>query len=149
MATTDPGPTTIRPLTEETWPLFEALVERHGGIFGGCWCTWFHPDSDEREPGYEAGMVAMIWNLVIVLVAIIAIAVTVPKGGGDRGAEPMAPSAAPRPQLPPDEEKDAILARLAGLSVTQLREAEKHALLGELGHLDPEELRRIVEAGRR
>lgn len=53
MATTDPGPTTIRPLTEETWPLFEALVERHGGIFGGCWCTWFHPDSDEREPGYE------------------------------------------------------------------------------------------------
>ena len=97
----------------------------------------------------QAGMVAMIWNLVIVLVAIIAIAVTVPKGGGDRGAEPMAPSVAPRPQLPPDEEKEAILARLAGLSVTQLREAEKHALLGELGHLDPEELRRIVEARRR
>ncbi len=32
----------IAPLTTQTWPAFDALVQRHGGIFGGCWCTWFH-----------------------------------------------------------------------------------------------------------
>ncbi len=45
---------TIRPLTPETWDAFAALVERHNGIFGGCWCIWFHPDSDERGQGAEA-----------------------------------------------------------------------------------------------
>ena len=44
---------TVRPLTSETWPAFAALVERHNGIFGGCWCIWFHPDSEERGKGYE------------------------------------------------------------------------------------------------
>lgn len=29
-------------LTPHTWPAFDALVQRHNGIFGGCWCTWFH-----------------------------------------------------------------------------------------------------------
>lgn|SRR5690606_12162666 len=53
MATVDPGPTTIKPLTEETWDLFAALVERHNGIFGGCWCVWFHPDCEERNQSYE------------------------------------------------------------------------------------------------
>lgn len=53
MATSDPGPTTTRPLTDETWPLFDALVERHNGIFGGCWCVWFHPDCEGRAKGYE------------------------------------------------------------------------------------------------
>lgn len=43
----------IAALTPETWPAFEALVERHGGIFGGCWCTYFHPECAERAPGYE------------------------------------------------------------------------------------------------
>ena len=44
----------VRPLTPETWPAFEALVERHNGIFGGCWCIWFHPDGPERGQGAEA-----------------------------------------------------------------------------------------------
>jgi hypothetical protein len=29
------------------------LVERHNGIFGGCWCTYFHADCADREPGCE------------------------------------------------------------------------------------------------
>ena len=33
---------TIVPLTTETWSAFDAMVLRHNGIFGGCWCTWFH-----------------------------------------------------------------------------------------------------------
>ncbi|MBK6885130.1 MAG: GNAT family N-acetyltransferase [Tetrasphaera sp.] len=32
----------IEALSPRTWPAFEAMVLRHNGIFGGCWCTWFH-----------------------------------------------------------------------------------------------------------
>lgn len=53
MATQDPGLTTIKALTPDTWHLFAALVERHNGIFGGCWCIKFHPERDDHVPGYE------------------------------------------------------------------------------------------------
>lgn len=43
----------IQRLTAQTWDAFAGLVERHNGIFGGCWCTYFHPDCAERQPGYE------------------------------------------------------------------------------------------------
>ncbi len=43
----------IRALTAETWGAFDALVERHNGIFGGCWCIYFHPDCAERGQGYD------------------------------------------------------------------------------------------------
>ena len=43
----------VRPLSTESWPAFDALVQRHNGIFGGCWCTWFHPDDPDRVPGAE------------------------------------------------------------------------------------------------
>ena len=35
---------TCKPLDESTWPAFAALVERNGGVFGGCWCMGFHPE---------------------------------------------------------------------------------------------------------
>lgn len=38
----------IRPLSPDTWDAFADLVERHNGIFGGCWCIYFHPDCAER-----------------------------------------------------------------------------------------------------
>lgn len=41
-------------LSAGTWPAFDALVQRHNGIFGGCWCTWFHPDGPERREAREA-----------------------------------------------------------------------------------------------
>lgn len=46
----------IEALTPQTWPAFEALVARHNGIFGGCWCTWFHdghPSCEGRGETYE------------------------------------------------------------------------------------------------
>jgi ribosomal protein S18 acetylase RimI-like enzyme len=43
----------IKALTPETWDAFAGLVERHNGIFGGCWCIWFHPDCAERGQGYD------------------------------------------------------------------------------------------------
>ena len=41
----------IRPLDAESWDAFAGLVERHNGIFGGCWCTYFHlyPDPVEER----------------------------------------------------------------------------------------------------
>ncbi|MCW2678235.1 MAG: GCN5-related N-acetyltransferase [Modestobacter sp.] len=35
---------TCRALDESTWPAFAELVERNGGVFGGCWCMGFHPE---------------------------------------------------------------------------------------------------------
>lgn len=35
---------TIRALSPETWPAYLDLIERHGGIWGGCWCMAFHPE---------------------------------------------------------------------------------------------------------
>jgi hypothetical protein len=40
---------TVRPLTPDTWDAFARLVERHGGVFGGCWCTWFHTMHSEKS----------------------------------------------------------------------------------------------------
>ncbi len=32
----------VRALSPETWGDFEKLVESNNGVWGGCWCTWFH-----------------------------------------------------------------------------------------------------------
>ena len=48
MVSTEPT-YTIASLTPQTWPAFEALVQRHNGIFGGCWCTWFHDGHSNCE----------------------------------------------------------------------------------------------------
>lgn len=37
-------PFTLRALDESAWPAFADLVERDGGIWGGCWCIAFHLD---------------------------------------------------------------------------------------------------------
>jgi GNAT superfamily N-acetyltransferase len=38
----------IQPLDGTTWPDFAALVERHNGVFGGCWCMAFHAEGVGR-----------------------------------------------------------------------------------------------------
>ena len=38
----------MRPLGPDTWDAFARLVERHNGVFGGCWCTWFHTFHGEK-----------------------------------------------------------------------------------------------------
>jgi GNAT superfamily N-acetyltransferase len=40
----------IEPLSPKTWAAFAALVERHNGVWGGCWCVEFHPDGKPRGP---------------------------------------------------------------------------------------------------
>jgi GNAT superfamily N-acetyltransferase len=45
---------TSRPLSAETWPDFARLVEKHHGIFGGCWCIAFHLEPGEGRRGAAA-----------------------------------------------------------------------------------------------
>jgi hypothetical protein len=44
---------TVEPLGPDTWDAFAQLVERHNGVWGGCWCLWFHPKSPERGHSFE------------------------------------------------------------------------------------------------
>ena len=39
----------VRPLDMTTWPDFAALVERHNGVWGGCWCMAFHAEGAGHE----------------------------------------------------------------------------------------------------
>ncbi len=41
----------IEALGPQTWDAFADLAERHNGVWGGCWCTWFqqYPDPTERR----------------------------------------------------------------------------------------------------
>jgi GNAT superfamily N-acetyltransferase len=43
----------VRPLEEATWPDFAALVERHNGVWGGCWCMGFHAEGVGRHKTVE------------------------------------------------------------------------------------------------
>jgi len=47
-------PLTSKPLTVRTWPAFARLVEKHNGIFGGCWCISFHLQPGEKRHGAAA-----------------------------------------------------------------------------------------------
>ena len=33
---------TIKELGPDTWPDFERMVQKHNGVWGGCWCVAFH-----------------------------------------------------------------------------------------------------------
>jgi hypothetical protein len=44
----------IRLLGAATWDAFVALAEKHNGVWGGCWCTWFHPACAEKGESSEA-----------------------------------------------------------------------------------------------
>jgi GNAT superfamily N-acetyltransferase len=39
---------TVRALSAETWDAFADLAERHNGVWGGCWCTFFHTMTAEK-----------------------------------------------------------------------------------------------------
>jgi GNAT superfamily N-acetyltransferase len=47
------GEYTVEALGPDTWTAFAELAERHNGVWGGCWCTWFHPACAERGQSAE------------------------------------------------------------------------------------------------
>lgn len=36
----------VKPLTPETFPAWLALAEKHNGVWGGCWCSYFNGDTE-------------------------------------------------------------------------------------------------------
>ena len=42
-----------RALDASTWPDFAQLVERHNGVWGGCWCMGFHAEGVGRTKTAE------------------------------------------------------------------------------------------------
>lgn len=50
----DAGPYVVRALAPETWDAYARMMERHNGVFGGCWCTWFHTMPTEKERDADA-----------------------------------------------------------------------------------------------
>jgi GNAT superfamily N-acetyltransferase len=39
----------VKPLDVNTWPQFAQMVEKHNGVWGGCWCMAFHPEGVDRS----------------------------------------------------------------------------------------------------
>jgi GNAT superfamily N-acetyltransferase len=37
-------------LDETTWPEFARLVEANNGVWGGCWCMWYHRKDGGESP---------------------------------------------------------------------------------------------------
>lgn len=98
----------------------------------------------DNAPIRQAGMIALGVNLVFLILAILSITMTVPKGGGSRDLGKSARTPAPTPQLPPDDAKQAVLARLSALSLDELEALEKQVLVNELSHLDGKVLKQLV-----
>ncbi len=39
----------IRELGKRTWPDFVRIMEKHNGVWGGCWCVTFHLNRNEEK----------------------------------------------------------------------------------------------------
>jgi len=39
----------VKALSEATWQDFATLIERHNGVWGGCWCLEFHEEGVGRD----------------------------------------------------------------------------------------------------
>ncbi len=44
----------VEALTSQTWGAYARMMERHHGVFGGCWCTYFHTMAGEKT--YDADL---------------------------------------------------------------------------------------------
>jgi hypothetical protein len=53
----------VRELDRETWPDFVKIVEKHNGVWGGCWCVSFHHPTN-KGTGSAAGNRALKERLV-------------------------------------------------------------------------------------
>lgn len=51
---------TVKPLSEATWPDFARLVEKHNGVWGGCWCIAFHQKGTGTAEGNRTEKQCMV-----------------------------------------------------------------------------------------
>ena len=42
-----------KPLDASTWPAFSRLVEVNNGVWGGCWCMWYHRKDGGETPAQK------------------------------------------------------------------------------------------------
>lgn len=40
----------IKALNEDTWTDFAKLVKANNGVWGGCWCMWYHQKDNNESP---------------------------------------------------------------------------------------------------
>ena len=40
----------VKTLDKTTWPDFARLVRANNGVWGGCWCMWYHNKEDRDAP---------------------------------------------------------------------------------------------------
>ena len=45
----------IKPLTLDTYPAWLALAEKHNGVWGGCYCHYFHDDTETVKKAEVGG----------------------------------------------------------------------------------------------
>ena len=45
----------IKPLTLDTYPAWLALAEKHNGVWGGCYCHYFHDDTETTKKADVGG----------------------------------------------------------------------------------------------
>lgn len=45
----------IKPLTLDTYPAWLALAEKHNGVWGGCYCSYFHDDTETTKKAEVGG----------------------------------------------------------------------------------------------
>ena len=50
----------VRALGAATWPDFARLVERHNGVWGGCWCMGFHAEGVGRAVSTRVAKISSI-----------------------------------------------------------------------------------------
>ena len=43
------GQYTTKKLSADTWPDFAELVEANNGVWGGCWCMWYHDEGGSAD----------------------------------------------------------------------------------------------------
>ena len=121
--------------------VFTAMAGMNAAIIGSV----IHMEGrTDNVPMRQAGMIALGVSLVFLMLAILSITMTVPKGGGSRDLGASAPSAGPAPQLPPDVAKSAVLERLSQLTLDELEAIEKQVLINEVARLDQATLTRVV-----
>ena len=47
------GEMSSRQLSEKTWPDFESLFAANGGVWGGCWCMFYHKAGSFDPKAYQ------------------------------------------------------------------------------------------------
>lgn len=49
----DPNQYVIKPLSMDTWDAYEKLIIKYHGVWGGCWCLYFHEKPSDHISSFD------------------------------------------------------------------------------------------------